>query len=33
MREDDDRVSDINEGLSAVRESGTYNDLVSEYFE
>lgn len=33
MRDGDERLSDINEGLSAVREAGTYNDLVSEYFE
>ncbi|MXR50165.1 transporter substrate-binding domain-containing protein [Halovenus sp. WSH3] len=32
MRQDDDRIEDINEGLSAVQESGTYDELVSEYF-
>jgi polar amino acid transport system substrate-binding protein len=32
MQQDDDRLSDINEGLSAVQEGSTYDDLVSEYF-
>lgn len=32
MRQDDDRIEDINDGLSAVRDDGTYDDLVGEYF-
>ena len=32
MRQDDDRIEDINDGLSAVQEGSTYDDLVSEYF-
>ncbi|MFT4947363.1 MAG: polar amino acid transport system substrate-binding protein [Natronomonas sp.] len=32
MRQDDDRIEDINDGLSAVQEGDTYDDLVSEYF-
>lgn len=32
MRQDDDRIEDINDGLSTVQENGTYDDLVSEYF-
>lgn len=32
MRQDDDRIEDLNEGLSTVQENGTYDDLVSEYF-
>lgn len=32
MRQDDDRIEEINEGLSTVQEDGTYDDLVSEYF-
>jgi len=32
MRQDDDRVEEINEGLSTVQDSGTYDELVSEYF-
>jgi polar amino acid transport system substrate-binding protein len=33
MREDDDRLSDINDGLAAVQDDGTYEDLVAKYFE
>lgn len=32
MRQDDDRIEEINDGLSAVQEGGTYDDLVGEYF-
>lgn len=32
MRQDDDRISDINDALATVREDGTYDDLVEEYF-
>ena len=32
MREDDDRIADINEALAAVQEDGTYDDLVNEWF-
>ena len=33
MREDDDRLSDINSALGTLEENGTYDDLVSEWFE
>jgi polar amino acid transport system substrate-binding protein len=33
MREDDDRLSDINDALEEVRNDGTYEDLVAEWFE
>lgn len=33
MRDGDERISDINEGLTTVQENGTYTELVSEYFE
>lgn len=33
MRPDDERLSDLNEALAAVREDGTYDDLVTEWFE
>ncbi|MEF8852679.1 MAG: basic amino acid ABC transporter substrate-binding protein [Haloarculaceae archaeon] len=33
MREDDDRLSDINDALATLEENGTYDDLVSEWFE
>lgn len=33
MRQDDERLSDINDGLAAVNEDGTYEDLVEEWFE
>ncbi|ERG89246.1 MAG: ABC-type amino acid transport/signal transduction system, periplasmic component/domain protein [halophilic archaeon J07HX5] len=33
MQEGDDRISDINEGLAEVRDNGTYDELVSEYFQ
>jgi polar amino acid transport system substrate-binding protein len=32
MQQNDDRIEDINSGLSAVQEGGTYDDLVTEYF-
>jgi len=31
MRPDDDRLSDINEGLASVRENGTYEELQAKY--
>ena len=31
MRPDDDRLSDINEGLASVRENGTYEELRAKY--
>jgi polar amino acid transport system substrate-binding protein len=33
MQQDDDRLSDVNDALAEIREDGTYDDLVSEYFE
>lgn len=33
MRQDDDRISDINDALAEVQEDGTYDDLVAKYFE
>ncbi len=33
MRQDDDRLEDVNTALTEVRDGGTYDDLVSEYFE
>ncbi|MFW6435573.1 MAG: transporter substrate-binding domain-containing protein [Halovenus sp.] len=33
MRQDDDRLSEINDALAEVREDGTYDDLVAEWFE
>ncbi|WP_167879990.1 basic amino acid ABC transporter substrate-binding protein [Halorhabdus rudnickae] len=33
MRQDDDRLADINDALAEIREDGTYDDLVSEWFE
>jgi polar amino acid transport system substrate-binding protein len=33
MREDDDRLSDVNDALGTLRDDGTYDDLVSEWFE
>jgi len=33
LREGDDRIGDINDALAEIREDGTYDDLVSEYFE
>lgn len=33
MRQDDDRLSEINNALAEVREDGTYDDLVEEWFE
>ncbi|WP_206425174.1 basic amino acid ABC transporter substrate-binding protein [Halosimplex salinum] len=33
MREDDDRLSDVNEALAEVQEDGTYEELVDEWFE
>ena len=32
MQEGDDRLSDINQGLSEVQDDGTYDDIVGEYF-
>ncbi len=33
MRENDDRLEDINDALAAVQDDGTYDELVGEYFE
>lgn len=33
MRPDDDRLSDMNDALAEIREDGTYDDLVAEWFE
>jgi polar amino acid transport system substrate-binding protein len=33
MREDDDRLSDVNDALAEMQDDGTYDDLVSEWFE
>lgn len=32
MRKDDDRLSDINDALGEIRDDGTYDDLVAEWF-
>ncbi|WP_226010982.1 basic amino acid ABC transporter substrate-binding protein [Halomicrobium salinisoli] len=32
LREDDDRIEDVNSALSEIRDDGTYEELVSEYF-
>lgn len=32
MRQDDDRIDDINDALETVVDDGTYDDLVEEYF-
>jgi len=33
MREDDNRLSDINDALEAIEDNGTYDELVNEWFE
>jgi len=33
MRDDDDRISDINDALAEIEEDGTYDELVAEWFE
>ncbi len=33
MRQDDDRLADINEGLAAVQDDSTYEELVETWFE
>jgi len=33
MRKDDDRLADVNDALAEIREDGTYDDLVGEWFE
>ncbi|MFW5955816.1 MAG: transporter substrate-binding domain-containing protein [Halorhabdus sp.] len=33
MRKDDDRLADINDALAELRDDGTYEDLVTEWFE
>ncbi|HMB50441.1 MAG TPA: transporter substrate-binding domain-containing protein, partial [Natronoarchaeum rubrum] len=33
MRQDDDRLQDINDALAEIEEDGTYEDLVAEWFE
>jgi polar amino acid transport system substrate-binding protein len=33
MRQEDDRLSDINDALAEIRDDGTYEELVAEYFE
>lgn len=31
MRQDDDRIADLNEALATLQEDGTYDDLLAEY--
>lgn len=33
MRQDDDRIEDINDALAEIQEDGTYDELVQRYFE
>jgi polar amino acid transport system substrate-binding protein len=33
MREDDDRLSEVNDALGEMQDDGTYDDLVAEWFE
>lgn len=33
MRQDDDRLSDVNDALAEIQEDGTYEDLVEEWFQ
>jgi len=33
MRQDDDRLADINDALAEIQEDGTYEELVTEWFE
>ena len=33
MRQDDDRLADINDALAELEEDGTYDELVAEWFE
>lgn len=33
MRQDDDRVGDLNDALSTLQDEGTYDDIVGEWFE
>ena len=33
LQDGDDRISDINEGLTEVQDDGTYDEFVDEYFE
>lgn len=33
MRQDDDRITDINDAIAEIREDGTYDDLVAEWHE
>ncbi len=33
MRQDDDRLADINDALAEIQEDGTYDELVAEWFE
>jgi len=33
MREDDDRLSEVNDALATLQDDGTYDDLVGEWFE
>ena len=33
MREDDDRLSDVNDALGTLQEDGTYDELVDKWFE
>jgi polar amino acid transport system substrate-binding protein len=33
MRQDDDRLADVNDALAEIREDGTYEELVQEWFE
>ncbi|USZ72177.1 transporter substrate-binding domain-containing protein [Natronosalvus halobius] len=33
MRQDDDRIGDINDALAEIRDDGTYEDLIETWFE
>lgn len=33
MRQDDDRIGEINDAIAELRDDGTYDDLVAEWFE
>ncbi len=33
MRQDDDRLADVNDALAEVQDDGTYDDLVDQWFE
>lgn len=33
MRQDDERIAELNDALAGIKDGGTYDDLVSEWFE